>query len=147
MTVETSEKNPEWMRTRTPRARTPVANGNKLLLADGRSMWSKRFREICAAHCQDLGGFEHLSQAELAIIKRAATLQVELEAKEAALADGIGKIDLAEFAQVSNGMRRLLETVGIKRVPRDVTPTLRDLMQANEEKESKKRGRPGGTPL
>ncbi len=120
------------LRQRSKTQRSAVSNGTKLLMADGRSPWSRRFGDIVFAHCSDLGGHENLSQAEIAIIKRAATLQVELEAKEAALANGEGKIDLAEFAQVANGMRRLLETVGIKRVARDVTPSLADIIRQHE---------------
>jgi hypothetical protein len=116
---------------RKPTASSRITNGAKVLMADGRSPWSRRYRDIVALHCSDLGGYEHLSQAEIAIIRRAATLQVELEAQEAALASGEKKIDLVTFAQVSNGMRRLLETVGIKRVPRDVTPSLAEILNGD----------------
>ena len=104
-------------------------------MADGRSPWSRRFRDIVALHCSDLGGYENLSQAELAIIRRASTLQVELEAQEAQLASGNSKINLVEFAQVSNGLRRLLETIGLKRVARDVTPSLKDILAKHAAKE------------
>jgi hypothetical protein len=130
MSVESSTTDPRALRTRSKKARSAVSNGTKLLMADGRSPWSRRFRDICADHCADLGGFEHLSAAEIAIIKRAATLQVELEAQEARLANGDAKgFSLVEFAQCSNGLRRLLETVGIKRVPRDCTPTLASIIR------------------
>jgi hypothetical protein len=138
MTFESREVDPKWMGKRPPRARTRVGNGASLLLADGRSTWAKRYREICAAHCSDLGGFENLSQAELAIIKRAATLQVELEAQEAALANGEApkSFSLVEFAQVSNGLRRLLETVGIKRVPVDISVSIDDLVAKHRAEDS-----------
>jgi hypothetical protein len=134
MTFENQETTPAWTGKcrKSPRARSPVANGKRLIMADGRGFWAKRFIEICAGHCEDLGGYENLSQAEIAIIKRAATLEVELEAQETRLAKGEGKIDLVAFAQVSNGLRRLLETVGIKRVPRDVTPTLAEILRGDD---------------
>jgi hypothetical protein len=117
---------------RKPNASSRITNGARLLMADGRSPWSRRYRDIVAMHCEDLGGYEHLSQAELAIIRRAATLQVELEAQEAALASGEAKgFSLVEYAQCANGMRRLLETVGIRRIPRDCTPDLRDILAAH----------------
>jgi hypothetical protein len=143
MSVESSAIDPPALRTRSKKARSAVSNGTKLLMADGRSPWARRFRDICADHCADLGGFENLSAAEIAIIKRAATLQVELEAQEARLASGEAPngFSLVEFAQVANGLRRLLETVGIKRVARDVTPNLNDLVarhRAELEVESEK---------
>ncbi|MGJ0510342.1 MAG: hypothetical protein ACR652_25125 [Methylocystis sp.] len=135
MTFESSHREPQieprWSGRKDKRARTPIANGTRLIMADGRSLWAKRFTEICSAHCADLGGFDNLSQAELAIIKRAATLQVELEALETRLANGEGKIDLVAFAQISNGMRRLLETVGIRRRPRDCTPNLAEIVASH----------------
>ncbi len=137
MTFETQETVvPHWTGTarKKPRARSAIANGRKLIMADGRSMWAKRFIEICAGHCDDLGGFENLSQAKIAIVKRAATLQVELESQETRLANGDAPkgFSLVEFAQVANGLRRLLETVGIKRVPRDVTPTLAEILAGDD---------------
>jgi hypothetical protein len=131
MDAETTPIEPRWAGNRPKPAQTRIGNGAKLLLADGRSTWSKRFREIVLAHCADLGSFENLSAAELAIIKRAATLQVELEALETRLANGEGKVDLAIFAQVANGMRRLLETVGIRRRARDCTPSLADIVASH----------------
>jgi hypothetical protein len=137
MTLQNSDRDiiqPRWTARKAKQARTPIANGRKLIMADARSLWAKRYQEICAAHCADLGGFENLSQAELAILKRAATIEVELEAQETRLANGECKgFDLATFAQVSNGLRRLLETVGIRRVARDVTPNLADLVARHND--------------
>jgi hypothetical protein len=115
-----------------------VSNGTRLLMADGRSQWSRRYRDLVAGHVNDLGGVEELSQAEMAIIRRAATLQVELEASEARLASGM-TVNIVEFAMVSNQMRRLLESVGLKRIARDVTPRLSDIVQIYEEREAKQR--------
>jgi hypothetical protein len=138
MSIEGPELEPRWLGKRPRVTRTPIGNGTKLIMADGRGTWAKRYREICAAHCSDLGGFENLSQAELAIIKRAATLQVELEAQEATLANGEAPkgFSLVEFAQVSNGLRRLLETVGIKRVCRDISVSIDDLVAKHRAEDS-----------
>jgi hypothetical protein len=130
MSLESSTIDPRALRARSKKARSAVSNGTRLINADGRSPWARRFRDICADHCADLGGYENLSAAEIAIIRRAATIQVELEAQEARLANGEAKgFSLIEYAQAANGMRRLLETVGIKRVPRDVTPSLADILR------------------
>jgi hypothetical protein len=41
---------------------------------------SRRFYDLIALHVSDMGGRANLSEAQLALIKRAATLEVELEA-------------------------------------------------------------------
>jgi hypothetical protein len=130
MQSECNSTEPPALRRRSKTQRSAVSNGTKLLMADGRSPWSRRFRDIVVATCNDLGGYENLSAAEIAIVRRAATIQVELEAQEARLANGEAKgFSLIEYAQAANGMRRLLETVGIKRVPRDVSPSLADILR------------------
>ena len=55
-----------------------VTNGSKLLpLADGRSVTARRFRDIFEQVCGDLGGIEHLSEAERQLARRAAALSAE----------------------------------------------------------------------
>jgi hypothetical protein len=134
MIVEGQESVPNWTGAarNKPRARSAIANGRKLIMADGRSMWAKRFIETCSEMCADLGGFETLSASELAMVKRCSTLIVELESQETRLARGEGKIDLVAFAQISNGLRRMLETLhsqALKRVARDCTPDLASIIR------------------
>jgi hypothetical protein len=133
MTLETETIDAPILKPRRPKkGRCAITNGRRLLMADGRSPWARRFRDIVALHCADLGGYQNLSQAQMAIIRRCATLQIELESQEARLASGDTKgFSLTEFAQVSNGLRRMLETIGLSRVARDVTPSLTDLVMAH----------------
>ena len=65
----------------------------------------------------DLGGDP--SEAQTQIARRAAALAVWAESIEAKLAAG-EELDIAEFATVSNSLRRLFESLGLKRVPREV---------------------------
>jgi hypothetical protein len=63
---------------------------------------------------------------EAALLRRAVVLIVELERREAAFAQ-TGQIDdesLVVYQTVSNSLRRLLESVGLARRQRDITPTL-----------------------
>jgi hypothetical protein len=85
-------------------------------------------------HLADLGGEGFVSEAERSIIRRAATLTVELERLELkfALAGQACADDLELYQRTANSLRRLLESVGIKRVPRDVTP-LKDYLQEAAE--------------
>ncbi len=104
-----------------------VANGSALFAGgiDGRSVWVRRARELINDHVSDLGGIENTSAAERSIIRRASALTVECERFEArfaqldetAIAD---RDDLDLYRKCADSLRRLLETVGLKRVPRDI---------------------------
>jgi hypothetical protein len=106
--------------------RSAVTNGRALAGVDGRSTWARRFRDVLELHVSDLGGEQAISEAERSIVRRASTLTVELERMEAQFATA-GEADAAEldaYQRVSNTLRRLLEAVGLRRRPRDVTPNL-----------------------
>jgi hypothetical protein len=51
-------------------------------LGDGRSAWARRWNDLVLMHASDLGGYETLSEAQISICKRVATLECELEAME-----------------------------------------------------------------
>jgi hypothetical protein len=112
--------------TRKSRLRTKIANGTAVLPdVDGRSLWVRRFREIVDAHVSDLGGADALSAAQTSIVRRVATLTVQIEAIEAGFAEGdreatMPQLDL--YQRMSNTLRRLLESIGLERKQRDVTP-------------------------
>jgi hypothetical protein len=81
-------------------------------------------------HLSDLGGQESTSEAERSIIRRAATLTVELERLELkfARAGEATTADLDLYQRTSNSLRRLLESVGLQRRMKDVTPTLAEVL-------------------
>ncbi|MCJ2052797.1 hypothetical protein [Methylobacterium sp. J-070] len=95
-----------------------------LTIADGRSAWARRMRDLMALHLSDLGGEAAVSAAEKSIIRRAATLTVELERMEERFAtDGEADADALDlYSRTSGNLRRLLEAIGLRRRPRDVTP-------------------------
>lgn len=110
-----------------PPARSRVTNGSALLSGvDGRSTWARRLRDLIELHVGDLGGEAAVSAAERSIVRRAATLTVELERLEArfAVAGEASKDDLDLYSRVAANLRRLLEAIGLERRPRDVTPDL-----------------------
>jgi hypothetical protein len=111
--------------------RSAITNGTRLFMeGDGRSPWARRWRDLVELHVADLGGIDNVSEAEKAIIRRAATLICELERREAEFAVGEGASDIAleVYQRASNSLRRLLESTGLKRRARDVTPTLADYL-------------------
>ena len=109
---------------RPSRLRSRVTNGRTLFVeGDGRGPWARRLRDLCEAHAADLGGAECLSEAQRSLIRRCATIEVQLEQMEGQLCDG-KTCDLSKYATAAGHLRRILETLGIERKPRDVTPTL-----------------------
>ena len=107
--------------------RSAVTNGTKLLdHCDHRSSRMRRFRDLIGVHLSDLGGEEACSEAELSIVRRAALLTLELEVLEAKFEaeDGASLKQLECYQRTANSLRRLLESVGLKRRPKDITPDL-----------------------
>jgi hypothetical protein len=110
-----------------PSARSRVTNGSAVLPdVDGRSTWVRRLRDVMALHLSDLGGSEAVSEAERSIVRRAATLTVELERMESEFANAgeadKGALDL--YPRTAGNLRRLLESVGLDRRAKEVTPTM-----------------------
>ena len=92
-------------------------------------------RDLIVAHVDDLGGQDAISEAERSICRRIATLTVELEVLESKFAEQgeatAKQLDL--YQRTSGNLRRLLESIGLKRRPRNVTPE-RTLAQFIEQK-------------
>ena len=106
-------------------ARSRVTNGRTLLPSiDGRCLYARRFRDLLSLHLDDLGGEDNCSESEKALVRRAACLIVECENLEDgfASAGSATESQLKVYQMVSNTLRRLLETLGLKRRPKDVTP-------------------------
>ena len=68
-----------------------------------------------------------MSEAQRSLIRRVATFEIELEKLEGRLSQG-EEINLDVYSRVSGQLRRILETLGIERVARDITPTLSDIV-------------------
>jgi hypothetical protein len=143
MTVETSAQSSLDRRSvdhpknrQKSRQKSRITNGSALLPGvDGRSPWIRRCKDIIADHLSDLGGVDNTSAAERSIVRRASVLTVELERLEArfALAGEASVDDLDLYQRAASSLRRLLETVGIARRPRDVGPTLSDYLTLPDE--------------
>jgi hypothetical protein len=101
---------------------------------DGRSAWTRRCRDVLAAHLSDT---PDASAAERSIIRRASVLTVELERMERqfALNEQASPDELDAYQRCANSLRRLLEAVGLQRRARDVGPSLGDLLRADQRQE------------
>jgi hypothetical protein len=61
-----------------------------------------------------------LSEAEISLVKRASTLELECEQAEGRLSMG-QEVNLDLYQRMLNSLRRALETLGMERKCRDVT--------------------------
>jgi hypothetical protein len=132
-------KSPSKIRTK---GNSRVTNGSALLPrdrgkvahTDGRSSWMRRFRDLINTHTADLGGADALSEAERSIIRRCATLTVLLERLELdfALEDEASAPKIDQYQRVANTLKRLLESLGLKRRSKDITPDLSTYLKSRQ---------------
>lgn len=128
-----------WERSRIKRIKLsddPGASGratltskvDKLLPASaGHLQWARRLKDLMRQHVLDLGGLENISQAELLLVRRAATLTIECERFETKFCFAEGGPDakqLDAYQRAANSLRRLLTALGIKRRAKDITPDI-----------------------
>ncbi len=121
---------PKAMDMRAPRTRSAVTNGKREFVeGNGRSPWARRFKDLCELHQDDVGARETMSEAQVSLIRRISTTEVELERMEGQLSAG-QSVDLDLYNRLSGNLKRLLETIGIERSKRDITPNLRDYIRS-----------------
>jgi hypothetical protein len=65
------------------KGRSSMGNGRLLIMTDGRSVTARRFKDLVFDIAGDLGGMEHLSTAEMQLIRLASMLSAECERQEA----------------------------------------------------------------
>ena len=105
----------------SPRQRSAVTNGRRTFVdGDGNAAWTRRWRDLVRAHAVDLGGADILSEAQSSLVRRTATIEIELEQLEGKLSKGEA-VDLDAYTRAAGHLRRILETLGIERKSRDVT--------------------------
>jgi hypothetical protein len=108
--------------SRAQRPRSAVTSGRQLFISgDPNSAWSRRYHDLVVGHCNDIGpGPDLLSEAQLSLIRRAASIECELERLDAMLSAG-AEVNLDAYGRASSHLRRLFETLGIERKCRDVS--------------------------
>jgi hypothetical protein len=120
---------------RNPMHRSRVSNGREVLPnIDGRSVAARRIYDITSAIVTDLGGADGLSETRLSLVRRFASLATLAEEQEAKLARG-EDVDVASLAHLSSTLCRLAQRIGLKRVARDVTPSLPEYLRSAEDSE------------
>ena len=128
--VEAQVNDGDRTRVRAKRPRSAVTSGRKLFVeGDPNSAWSRRYHDLVVGHISDLGGRDMLSVAQLSLIRRASAIECELERLDAALSLGEA-VDLDSYGRATSHLRRLFETLGLERRPREVEVTLAELLRS-----------------
>jgi hypothetical protein len=109
-------------------ARSRLSNGRDVLPdVDGRSVIARRYRDIMNAVVSDQGGAQHLSEAQLQLIRRFSAASMLAEQMEARLAQG-EQINIQEYSVLVSTIMRVAQRIGIGRRAKNVTPSLGDYL-------------------
>ena len=118
------------------RHRSAVTNGKRLhVVQPGDTAWARRFRDVLAEITNDLGGPDLLSEGQRQLIRRATTISIMCEKLEGDAAAG-ATIDLETYGKLTDRLGRTFQRLGLKREPRDVGPSLADLIAQDEAEEA-----------
>jgi hypothetical protein len=119
-----------------PAIATGNGRGKVLLLTrtnlDGRTKARKQFDTIASGIARDLGGEETLSTIQKHLVEAFAGAAVAVHDLNARLLLG-EKVDILEHSQAISVMVRIASRLGMKRVVRDITPKLSDILREGRE--------------
>ena len=115
------------------KVRSSITNGRyDLADVDHRSAWMRRLRDLTALQLSDFGGENNVTEAERILVRRAAMITLQLEMMEQTFAanEGVASSHQIEtYQRCANTLRRLLESLGLKRRQKDVTPDLQTYLR------------------
>jgi hypothetical protein len=95
---------------------------------DGRTKARKQFDAIASGIITDLGGEEALTTVQRHLVEAFAGAAVTVNDLNARLLLG-GKVDLVEHSQAISILVRIATRLGLKRVAKDVSPSLGQILQ------------------
>lgn len=112
-----------------PIMRDAITRGEAVLRdVDHRTAPMRRLRDLIDQHTEDCGGNAAISEAERSIIRRASMIELQLEMMEQSWARDNECVatatQLTEYQRAANSLRRMLESLGLKRRAKDITPDL-----------------------
>ena len=122
------------------RSRSAITNGSHLLAdLDHRGAWARRLRDLISLHLSDLGGEDHVSESEKVLVRRCSMLTLQLELMEQNFAKNEGgeatAPQIEAYQRCTNTLRRTLESLGLQRRQRDITPTIEDIAREIAEED------------
>jgi hypothetical protein len=121
-------------KARTKRnCRSKVSNGSRLFLEqiDGRSAMARRFKDLVHDFTGDLGGRDMLSEGQKQLVRRTALISSLCEQMEAEAVQELATFDVDKYVVLVNCL--VCETLGLKRVPREVEITPMDRLRAYQD--------------
>ena len=95
---------------------------------DGRTKARRHFDAIASGIIADLGGEEALTTVQRHLVEAFAGAAVTVNDLNARLLLG-GKVDVVEHSQAISILVRIATRLGLKRVAKDVTPSLGQILQ------------------
>ena len=122
-----------------PQARSRVTNGKSLWLekVDGRRHEARRYRDILQGFVDELGGAKKLTETQMQLARRAATMCAHSERLEAAFVQG-EEIDTAEYCSFVNSMARIFVRLGLLPKAEDDSDgrlTLREYLRSGDTRD------------
>jgi hypothetical protein len=118
---------------RPAHCRSAVTNGRRLhVVPPGDTKWARRFADVFGQIIADMGGPDGLSEGQRQLARRAATLSIACERMEGQAAAG-EEIDLEQYGRLTDRLGRTFARLGLKRQARDMTPSLDELLAADDE--------------
>ena len=115
--------------------RSAATNHRDLLphIKDGRQGQARRFRDLVRSMISDSGGVENCTEVRLGLIRRLAAATVMSEELEGQAINGEA-VDIGTFCQLASTTVRLAQRLGVnERIPRQIEPTLADLIRADHQ--------------
>jgi hypothetical protein len=114
--------------SRPPASRSALTNRPlHIRNVDGRTVSARRYRDICLALTDDLGGT--LSESQQILVRQSAALTVAVESLQAKIVGGVD-VDAEQLVRLSNVQARTLARLGIKKPTPPRPPTLMEALRA-----------------
>src|SRR5512132_3329938 len=121
-------------RSQPKKGRSKISNHQDLLpeIKDGRHTQARRFRDLVNSYIADMGGLDRCSEIKLGLLRRLAATTVQAELLEAQIVNG-GAVDVGTLCTLASTVVRLSQRLGLERKARDVTPSLGDVIRAEQQ--------------
>jgi hypothetical protein len=98
---------------------------------DGRTKAARTFDAIASGIVEDLGGSDRLSTVQKHLVEAFAGVALAVHDVNARLLLG-EEIDIVEQSQAVSTMVRVAQRIGLRRVARDISPSLSEYLEADE---------------
>jgi hypothetical protein len=121
--------------------RSIVTNGKKLVAdLDGRSSTARRYKDLCSALSDDLGGVAALNAGQTALIRQAAAMVVQSEKLQVAVLRG-EIVDVEALTRLANAATRIIGALRRSRETRNSRlEDGQDALAAHLEARARERG-------